>query len=130
MPLVPNKTAYLSNNFQHFWHSLCRQIPLFVSSHNHRWFLYILGIIRIRYSPGSKQVMPSHICILTNLTSPASVCRIWIPIIVLRVIDQVWLNHWSETLHINPKHVIARLRSIVNNAQIFILWRRILTHLW
>ena len=77
-----------------------------------------------------KKSSPCHLYSLNNINSPASVCMIWIPRIIQRTIIQVLLDRWYETLHINIKHVIVRLRFVVNNVQIIILWRKIPTCLW
>ena len=123
--LVPKKITYLSNQFQSFLHRLRKNIHICVLIHSHRYFGFFLGIISISDSPDRKQLSPSQIFSLTNIASPTSVHTIWIPIIIINTIVQIWLDHWAENIHINIKHVISRLRFIVNNFQIFIIWLHI-----
>ena len=130
MPLVTKTITYLSNQFQCLRNSLWGNTPLCILSHSNRYFGPFLSMSRIRDDPGRKQVFLCQIFSLTNITAPASFCMIRSPKIIQRTIFQVWLYHCDETLYIDLKYVIARLRFIVNNVQIFILQWRIPTHLW
>ena len=123
-PIVPKTIKYIGNHFQSFQHRLWRNTPLCLLYHSQRYSGFLLVIISNRDSPGRKQVFPRQICSLTNLTSPVSVCTIWITIIIQRTIIQIWLDHWAETLHIDIKHLISRIRCWieVNKDTLLYLW--------
>ena len=75
--IVPKTIEYISDQLQRFRHILWRNVPLFVLSHSHRYFVLFIGINGSRDAPGRKQFFPCQLFSLANLASTVLVCMIW-----------------------------------------------------